>query len=392
MISSEVQRTLVKSPPELWAELSDPGSLARHLGDLGEIRITRIEPEQLVEWEAEKRTGKVQIKPSGWGTRVTLSVASELPEPGPSVAPEPAPPEGKADASPGESEPAAETVLQSEDPASAHAEESTSDTPAPESLPAEPEPTEDLEGDPEWQAEREPEVAPATPAGLAARKPGGEVAAKPAEAEVEPAAEDTVQAEPYAWLTDEDLQPRRGFFARLFGRRRRPSDLEPEPQDEIASAASYEPQAEAEPDDSVPEGMLEAYAVEEPEFALEAEAAEEPELALEPEAAEEPEVTLEPEAGEEPPADGSTEALETASASPQTTPEMQSTAGEELAVAQAEEPAEEAPLQTQAAGQSEGIAAELGAAEETTDAQVTAVLTSVLDRLGAAHHRPFSRS
>src|SRR5664280_1010248 len=41
MISSEVQRTLVKSPPELWAEISDPASLARHLGEFGEIRITR---------------------------------------------------------------------------------------------------------------------------------------------------------------------------------------------------------------------------------------------------------------------------------------------------------------------------------------------------------------
>jgi hypothetical protein len=42
--------------------------------------------------------------------------------------------------------------------------------------------------------------------------------------------------------------------------------------------------------------------------------------------------------------------------------------------------------------QGEDIAAELKAAEETEDAVVTAVLTSVLDRLGAAHHRPFSRS
>ena len=41
MISSEVQRTLVKSPPELWAEVSDPASLSRHLGELGEVRITR---------------------------------------------------------------------------------------------------------------------------------------------------------------------------------------------------------------------------------------------------------------------------------------------------------------------------------------------------------------
>src|ERR1700686_3614446 len=82
MISSEVQRTLVKSPPELWAELSDPALLARHLGELGEIRITRVEPEQTVEWEAENANGTVQIKPSGWGTRVPLTVTHELPEDG----------------------------------------------------------------------------------------------------------------------------------------------------------------------------------------------------------------------------------------------------------------------------------------------------------------------
>ena len=67
MISSEVQRTLVKSPPELWAELSDPDSLARHLGELGEIRITRVEPERTVEWEAADATGKVLLKASGLG-------------------------------------------------------------------------------------------------------------------------------------------------------------------------------------------------------------------------------------------------------------------------------------------------------------------------------------
>ncbi len=40
-VSSEVQRTLVKSPPELWAELSDAEALTRHLSELGEIRITQ---------------------------------------------------------------------------------------------------------------------------------------------------------------------------------------------------------------------------------------------------------------------------------------------------------------------------------------------------------------
>ena len=48
----EARRTLVKSPPELWAEISDPDSLARHLGAFGEIRITRLEPEATVAWGA----------------------------------------------------------------------------------------------------------------------------------------------------------------------------------------------------------------------------------------------------------------------------------------------------------------------------------------------------
>ena len=38
------------------------------------------------------------------------------------------------------------------------------------------------------------------------------------------------------------------------------------------------------------------------------------------------------------------------------------------------------------------IVEELRIAEETAAEQVQAVLTSVLDRLGAAHHRPFSRA
>ncbi len=85
-VSSEVQRTLVKSPPELWAELSDPAALGRHLGELGEIRITRVEPEKSVEWEAADATGAVQLKPSGWGTKVTLTVTREVPTPEPAAA------------------------------------------------------------------------------------------------------------------------------------------------------------------------------------------------------------------------------------------------------------------------------------------------------------------
>jgi hypothetical protein len=95
-VSSEVRRTLVKSPPELWAELSDPAALARHLGELGAIRIVHTEPDRAVDWEAAAAdgahaSGRVEIEPSGWGTRVTLSAsrATVDPEPAPKQAPEP---------------------------------------------------------------------------------------------------------------------------------------------------------------------------------------------------------------------------------------------------------------------------------------------------------------
>lgn len=78
-VSTEVQRTLVKSPPELWSELSNPDALARHLSELGEIHITAVEPETKVEWEAEGSSGVVQLKQSGWGTKVTLSVTRTAP-------------------------------------------------------------------------------------------------------------------------------------------------------------------------------------------------------------------------------------------------------------------------------------------------------------------------
>src|SRR5260370_30379993 len=77
----EASRTLVKSPPELWAECSDAGSLARHLGEFGEIRITRLEPEIIVAWEGERASGTVRIEPSGWGTKVTLTATTAAEEP-----------------------------------------------------------------------------------------------------------------------------------------------------------------------------------------------------------------------------------------------------------------------------------------------------------------------
>jgi hypothetical protein len=73
MPEPRAQRTLVKSPPELWAELSDIDALARHLGEFGEIRITRLDPETTVAWEGDRACGTVALEPSGWGTRVTIT-------------------------------------------------------------------------------------------------------------------------------------------------------------------------------------------------------------------------------------------------------------------------------------------------------------------------------
>jgi hypothetical protein len=158
MISSEVQRTLVKSPPELWAELSDATSLARHLGELGEIRITRTEPERTVEWEAADTTGKVLLKQSGWGTKVTLTAAREVAVPEPIAEPEP-----------------------------------------------------------ELAIEVEPELEPEP---VAVEEP-------------EPAA---VAAEPEAIVAElqREPEPRRGFFARLFGRRKEQASQQPSDEPETA--------------------------------------------------------------------------------------------------------------------------------------------------------------
>jgi hypothetical protein len=87
------KRTLVKSQPELWEELSEVERLAKHLGEFGEIRITKLEPEHKVAWEGEHASGTVSIEPSGWGTKVVLTAEltaePDEPDPGEADAPEP---------------------------------------------------------------------------------------------------------------------------------------------------------------------------------------------------------------------------------------------------------------------------------------------------------------
>ena len=80
----EAQRTLVKSVPELWSKLSEPGQLGPLLDDaFGEIRITRLEPESLIAWESDLGTGAVELAASGFGTKVRLTAEIAVPEPPP---------------------------------------------------------------------------------------------------------------------------------------------------------------------------------------------------------------------------------------------------------------------------------------------------------------------
>jgi hypothetical protein len=68
-----VNRTLVKPPPEVWSEFSEVEQLANHLGEFGEISISRLEPEHhTVAWEGERASGTVTLEPFGDGTRVII--------------------------------------------------------------------------------------------------------------------------------------------------------------------------------------------------------------------------------------------------------------------------------------------------------------------------------
>ncbi|MET0601244.1 MAG: hypothetical protein ABW167_04585 [Baekduia sp.] len=174
MPEPRAQRTLVKSPPEIWAEVSDVITLARHLGEFGEIRITGLEAETTVVWEGDRARGTVELEASGWGTKVTIT-AEAIATDDAEVA------EAEAEAT----VEAVETAVEVEE------------TPA--------------------EAEVVEEIA--------------EVAIEP-EAEAEVVAEEVVAEEVVAEeVVEEAPAPRRGFFARLRRRRRtaEPEAIEPPP-------------------------------------------------------------------------------------------------------------------------------------------------------------------
>lgn len=77
MANIELERTLVKSPPELWEELASEPGLRRWLGD---VRIRATNPPERLEWDSEVASGVIELEASGWGTKVraTASGSDEL--------------------------------------------------------------------------------------------------------------------------------------------------------------------------------------------------------------------------------------------------------------------------------------------------------------------------
>ena len=72
--SYEVSRTLVKSPPELWAELEGE-RLREAVG--GDVKVKTRERERELRWEGGGATGVARLEPSSWGTKVTLTAEIE---------------------------------------------------------------------------------------------------------------------------------------------------------------------------------------------------------------------------------------------------------------------------------------------------------------------------
>ena len=73
MRTVEVSRTLVKSTPELWCELS--GDRLSEAVGAASLKVT--EEERRIEWEADGARGAAVLEPAGWGTKLTLTAQVE---------------------------------------------------------------------------------------------------------------------------------------------------------------------------------------------------------------------------------------------------------------------------------------------------------------------------
>jgi hypothetical protein len=74
MASVEVERTLVKSPPELWDEVGSEQALGRWLG---QVRLSSQDPPRRLEWDSDVARGVIELQASGWGTKIRAHAETE---------------------------------------------------------------------------------------------------------------------------------------------------------------------------------------------------------------------------------------------------------------------------------------------------------------------------
>jgi uncharacterized protein YndB with AHSA1/START domain len=80
-----IERTLVKSPPELWELVDDPDLMARWSAELAgtrsgvEVNVLEREPGERLVWSAAASDGDTRVEldlaEKGWGTKVSIQVA-----------------------------------------------------------------------------------------------------------------------------------------------------------------------------------------------------------------------------------------------------------------------------------------------------------------------------
>jgi hypothetical protein len=69
----ELERTLVRSPHELWDRIFDHPGISRWLGG---VQIRTAEPPTRVEWDFRGAAGVIELEAAPWGTRVCARVKS----------------------------------------------------------------------------------------------------------------------------------------------------------------------------------------------------------------------------------------------------------------------------------------------------------------------------
>jgi hypothetical protein len=69
MQTIELERSLVKSAPELWDDLASESRLSDWLGA---VRVIAAHPPHRLEWDARGASGVIELEPAGWGTKVRV--------------------------------------------------------------------------------------------------------------------------------------------------------------------------------------------------------------------------------------------------------------------------------------------------------------------------------